>query len=177
MKAHHFSIIIAVIMMVLFVQPNKVNKYLKTDEVIDKVEESHEGIQNFVQNTSLSSSLIRRKNPLISNDIAYRLEHRKMNGSTFNYLSGSKKFIDKEMVSCYSFYIFYRMIQDILAIFQDSKHVKNTIKTKKTCTKKLPTIDYSLWENKPRTINVDCGHDLLEKYGAGYTVCLLYTSS
>lgn len=154
MKAHHFSIIFAVIMMVLFVQPNKVNMNLKTDEVIEKVEKSHEGIQSFVQNTTLTSSYIRRKTAYLSNEISYRLEHRKNNGSPLEYLSGSKKFIDEEMVSAYFFLHLQPNESGYFSECLEQQTRKEFNKAQENPEpKKEKIINYGPWEKKPSMPN------------------------
>lgn len=149
MKAHHISIIIAILMMVFFVQPNKVNMNLTTQEVMDKVEQSPQGIESFVQKSSLQTSIVHNEETQLTDTESYRLEHRKIDGVNYDYSSGSTSFLDPLEVR--NFY-FVQLLENDEGYYSEYSRIQTREEFeafRKDPTTNAPPIEYGPWEMKP----------------------------
>lgn len=150
MKAHHISIIVAIICMAIFVKPNKVNMNLSTEEIMEKVAQSPEGIESFIQKTTLQSSIVDGTETQVNDTQSYRLEHRMLNGVSHDYLSGTHSYVDFD--DAYHSY-FLHLLEDDYGDYSD--YIRRQTRAEFDAFREepnavTPTIDYGPWEKKER---------------------------
>lgn len=74
MKAYKWTVALVILVLALFVRPNKPNLNLSTDEVVAKTAETATKIENLIQITNSSYSEIRNRETVFSLQRSHRLE-------------------------------------------------------------------------------------------------------
>lgn len=151
MKSYRFTILLAIVTLILFVKPNIANVNLTAEQVVQKNEESAKGIHNFIQKADMQVSHFMSERTIQNENRRFRPEAKFPSidaPSTDYYLSGSSSALTRKGLNQH--YFLYRHLGDegFLSEFERKVSRADYEKRKDDPNPTPVTIEYGPWEKR-----------------------------